>query len=96
MTGLSAVDQSSPALEGKAGEYTWNNQKLIPESLLPASCIEGVSESFAWWLRSSDNERNSKAHMLAVSMTDGSISTAHEATASRGLRPMMWIRISAE
>ena len=96
VTGLSAVDRASPAGEGEAGEYTWNNQKLIPESLLPATCIEGVSESFAWWLRSSDNEYNSKAHMLAVRMTDGSISTAYEATTSRGLRPMMWIRISAE
>ena len=97
VTGLSAVDRSSPAEEGEAGEYTWNNQKLIPESLLPASCIEGVTESLAWWLRSSDNKSNSKAHMLAVRMTDGSISTAYEAsTYSRGLRPMMWIRISAE
>ena len=96
VTGLSAVDQSSPAVEGEEGEYTWNNQKLIPESLLPATCIEGVSESFAWWLRSSDNEYNSKAHMLAVDIDTGDISTAHEATATRGLRPMMWIRISAE
>lgn len=96
VAGLSAVDQSSPAVEGEEGEYTWNNQKLIPESLLPATCIEGVSESFAWWLRSSDNEYNSKAHMLAVDIDTGDISTAHEATATRGLRPMMWIRISAE
>lgn len=96
VTGLSAVDQSSPAVEGEEGEYTWNNQKLIPESLLPATCIEGVSESFAWWLRSSDNEYNSKAHMLAVDIDTGDISTAHEATATRGLRPMMWVRISAE
>lgn len=96
VTGLSAVDQSSPAVEGEEGEYTWNNQKLIPESLLPTTCIEGVSESFAWWLRSSDNEYNSKAHMLAVDIDTGDISTAHEATATRGLRPMMWIRISAE
>ncbi len=96
VTGLSAVDQSSPAVEGEEGEYTWNNQKLIPESLLPATCIEGVSESFAWWLRSSDNEYNSKAHMLAVDIDTGDISTAHEATATRGLRPMMWVRISEE
>ena len=96
VTGLSAMDQASPALEGEAGEYTWNNQKLIPESLLPANCIEGVSESFAWWLRSSDNESNSKAHMLAVGIADGKIKTLYEATATRGLRPMMWIRISQE
>ena len=96
VTGLSAMDQTSPAVEGKEGEYTWNNQKLIPESLLPATCIEGVTESFAWWLRSSDNEYNQDAHMLAVNISSGDISTAFEAGTSRGLRPMMWIRISEE
>ena len=96
VTGLSAMDQTSPAVEGEEGEYTWNNQKLIPESLLPATCIEGVTESFAWWLRSSDNQYNQKAHMLAVDKDEGRISTAYEAGTSRGLRPMMWIRISEE
>ena len=94
VTGLSAMDQKSPAEEGELGEYTWNNQKLIPESLLPVEEVDPFIST--WWLRSSDNKSNSKASMLSVYKDDGSISSAMTANSSQGLRPMMWIRISAE
>lgn len=94
VTGLSAMDQTSPAEEGELGEYTWNNQKLIPESLLPVEEADPFIST--WWLRSSDNQDKQKASMLSVYMSDGEISSAMTANSSQGLRPMMWIRISAE
>lgn len=99
LTGLDARDEEEVTAAEVPGEYTWGNSQLIPDSLRAANCIEGVSAS-TWWLRTSVLDVNSimgtRASFKTVYCSNGNLYSTTSQRGELGLRPMMWVRISAE
>ena len=99
LTGLDARDEEEVTAAEVPGEYTWGNSKLIPDSLRAANCIEGVSAS-TWWLRTSVLDVNSvmgtRASFKTVYCSNGNLNYTTSQRGELGIRPMMWVRISAE
>ncbi len=98
LTGFDAREEEDIAAE-EPGEYTWGNSQLIPNSLRAASCVEGVDPTW-WWLRTSVLDVNSttgtRAVFKQVFCSNGSLYSTVSQNSAQGIRPMMWVRISAE
>ena len=98
VTGESADPNAS---EGE-NEFTWGNEKIIPDSLRPTTKADGTTSGISdWWLRSasaSENSSQNYAGMYCVSNMsyNAGVVDFDDPGNSAGLRPMMWVRISAE
>lgn len=102
LTGLDAAQEmSSPTFDpDPAGEYTWENHQIVPDSLQDTDAAEGVSGTGStYWLRTAVLDGAYETSFIEVTTYSGAniqVAGREDTTREQGLRPMMWVRISAE
>ena len=102
LTGLDAAQEmSSPTFDpDPAGEYTWENHQIVPDSLQDTDAAEGVSGTGStYWLRTAVLDGAYETSFIEVTNYSGAniqVAGREDTTREQGLRPMMWVRISAE
>ena len=102
LTGLDAAQvMSYPTFDpDPAGEYTWENRQIVPDSLQYTGNAAGVSGTGStYWLRTAVLDGAYETSFIEVTNYSGAniqVPGREDTTREQGLRPMMWVRISAE
>lgn len=102
LTGLDAAQEMSyPTFDpDPAGEYTWENRQIVPDSLQYTGNAAGVSGTGStYWLRTAVLDGAYETSFIEVTNYSGANIQdpgREDTTREQGLRPMMWVRISEE
>ncbi len=102
LTGLDAAQEMSyPTFDpDPAGEYTWGGSQIVPDSLQYTGNAAGVSGTGStYWLRTAVLDGAYETSFIEVTnYSEANIQAPgrEDTTREQGLRPMMWVRISAE
>lgn len=102
LTGLDAAQEMSyPTFDpDPAGEYTWENRQIVPDSLQYTGNAAGVSGTGStYWLRTAVLDGAYETSFIEVTNYSGAniqVPGREDTTREQGLRPMMWVRISEE